>query len=88
MDMRTKEGRESARPVDKKAVLDLMPKLFFVEDFGMGRYRVGRTDWPGDVFELVPRAEFDAFRRIYQKLNMPLLIVNDDDSMEPAPTLD
>jgi len=56
-----------------QAVLDEMPKVYFVEDLGMGRYRVGRTDWPGDTFNLVPAKDFEVFRRVYEGLCMPLL---------------
>ena len=79
IDRRSKRGRELAERLNRQTILDNMPKLYFVEDFGMGRYRVGRTDWPGDMFELIPIAEFDAFRKIYQALNMPLLDKTTDD---------
>lgn len=79
LDKRSKRGRELAERLNRQTILDRMPKLYFVEDFGMGRYRVGRTDWPGDTFNLIPRKEFDAFRKIYEGLNMPLLDKTHDD---------
>lgn len=87
IDQRSTRGKELAARLNKETILEYMPKLYFVEDFGMGRYRVGRTDWPGDVFELVPRKEFDVFRKIYQSLNMPLLVVNDDNTMTQADSI-
>lgn len=79
MDKRTKRGKELAARLNKETILEQMPKLYFVEDFGMNRYRVGRTDWAGDMFECIPRAEFDAFRKIYEKMNMPLLDLTHED---------
>lgn len=54
-------------------VLRDMPKLYFVRDDYNGDYRVGRTDWPGDTFNIVSRAEFETFRKVYEALNMPLI---------------
>ena len=79
LDRRIKRGKELADRMNAKTILDHMPKLYYVKDFGMDRYRVGRTDWPGDTFELIPRAEFDAFRKIYERLSMPLLDLTDED---------
>jgi hypothetical protein len=73
LDRRSKRGRELAERLNKHTILDQMPKLYFVEDAYNGGYRVGRTDWPGDVFNLVPKAEFDTFRKVYEGLNMPLI---------------
>lgn len=82
-DRRTTRGRELANRLNRETVLARMPKLYYVEDFSMDRYRVGRTDWAGDVFECIPRAEFEAFKTIYERLNMPLLdLTNDDDGSE------
>lgn len=79
LDRRTKRRKELADRMNAQTIQDRMPKLYYVEDFGMDRYRVGRTDWPGDTFELIPRAEFDAFRKIYASLSMPLIDLTDED---------
>lgn len=71
LDKRTKRGRELAERLNRQTILDNMPKVYFVADGE--RYRVGRTDWPGDVFNLVEVGDFDVFRRVYSDLNMPLL---------------
>lgn len=73
IDKRSKRGRELAQRLNKQTILDQMPKVYFVEDLGMKRYRVGRTDWPDDVFELIPAEEFKVFRKVYEQLQMPLL---------------
>lgn len=75
-----KRGEAIAQRLNRETVLEHMPKVYFVEDLGVGRYRVGRTDWPGDCFNLVPRAEFDIFRRVYEELNMPLLDMTHEDA--------
>jgi hypothetical protein len=60
-----------------------MPKLWFVEDSANGGYRVGRTDWAGDAFEIISKAEFDSFLNIYKRLSMPVFdLTNDDDGQE------
>lgn len=71
-DMRSKRGRELAARINKQTVLDNMPKLYYVEDLYNGGYRVGRTDWPGDAFNIVTKFEFDIFLRIYNGLSMPI----------------
>jgi hypothetical protein len=64
-------------------VLRDMPKVYFVEDSYNGGYRVGRTDWPGDVFNIVPKDQFDTFLKIYKALNMPVIdLTYDDDGSE------
>jgi hypothetical protein len=35
-------------------------RVYFIEDFAFDRYRVWRTDCPGDQFDLVPRNEVEA----------------------------
>jgi hypothetical protein len=55
------------------------PKIYFVKDSGFGRYRIGRSDWPGDCFTVVPTPDFETFQRIYQSLGMPLVDLTDDD---------
>lgn len=83
VDGRTTRGKELAARINKQTVLDNMPKLYFVADLGMGRYRVGRTDWSGDTFNLVPKKEFETFRKVYEAMNMPLIdLTNDDDCSE------
>jgi hypothetical protein len=84
LDKRTKAGKALAERLNKETVLKNMPKLYFVEDLGMGRYRVGRTDWPGDAFQLIPKDEFEIFRKVYEQLSMPLydLTHDDDRSLE------
>lgn len=82
VDRRSTRGRELADRLNRETVLNKMPKLYFVEDFGMDRYRVGRTDWPGDVFNCIPRSEFDTFRKIYEALSMPLIDLTHDDGTE------
>lgn len=83
VDMRSKRGKELAARINKQTVLDNMPKLYFVEDLSMDRYRVGRTDWPGDTFNLVPAKDFEVFRKVYESMNMPLIDLSyDDDGSE------
>lgn len=77
LDARTLRGKALANRLNMQTVFDKMPKLYYVADLQMGRYRVGRTDWPGDVFELVPQAEFVVFKEVYSKLNMPLINLDD-----------
>lgn len=78
LDRRTKRGRELADRLNKQTILNNMPKVYFVEDLGGARYRVGRTDWPGDAFNIVPAEDFETFRRVYEGLNMPLLDKTND----------
>jgi hypothetical protein len=86
IDGRTREGREArgialASRLNKETVLECMPKLYYVEDGD--RVRLGRTDWAGDVFNLVPKSEFAVFKRIYEEINMPLIDLTwDDDGAE------
>jgi hypothetical protein len=80
IDRRTTRGRELAARLNKQTILDKMPKVFFVKDEYNNGYRVGRTDWPGDFFNVVPAAEFETFRKVYEALSMPLLDkTNDED---------
>lgn len=71
--------RERKRAEHMKTVLEDMPKLYFVEDQHNGGFRVGRTDWAGDQFNIVPKAEFETFRKVYEALNMPLLDATHDE---------
>lgn len=73
LDKRTNRGRELAARLNKQTILDSMPRVYFVEDEYNGGYRVGRTDWPGDAFNIVPKAEFETFRKVYEALSMSLL---------------
>lgn len=73
IDKRNKRGRELAERLNKQTILDNMPKVYFVEDAYNGGYRVGRTDWPGDVFNIVPKADFETFRKVYEGVDMPLI---------------
>lgn len=78
MDKRTKRGRELAQRLNYQTILDRMPKLYFVEDGD--RVRLGRTDWPGDAFNVFPASEFAIFRSIYERMSMPLRdATNDED---------
>lgn len=76
--LKANRGGELARRLNQQTVLEQMPKVYFVEDLG-GRYRVGRTDWPGDAFNLVSEKDFEIFRKVYQELNMPLLDLTNED---------
>jgi hypothetical protein len=67
------------KDVIDQIVKDHAPKVYFVEDAYNGGYRVGRTDWPGDAFNIVPKAEFEAFRKVYEGLSMPLEDKTHDD---------
>lgn len=81
VDRRTQRGRELAARINRQTVIDNMPKLYYVEDGD--RVRLGRTDWAGDVFNLVPKSEFAVFKRIYEEINMPLIdLTGDDDGSE------
>lgn len=73
IDKRTKRGRELAQRLNQQTILDNMPKLYYVEDPHNGGYRVGRTDWPGDVFNIVSKAEFDCVLKVLNGLNYPVL---------------
>lgn len=77
IDKRTQRGRELAARLNRQTVLDQMPKIYFVSDPSYSRYRVGRTDWPGDVFNLVSEEDFQVFKKVYQALLMPLLDYTD-----------
>ena len=72
-DKRSPSGRRLTARLSRKTILEKMPKLYFVQDDSNKGYRVGRTDWPGDTFNIVPRAEFETFRKVYEGLDMPLL---------------
>lgn len=76
-DKRSKRGRELAARLNRETILEQMPKLYFVLDGS--RVRIGRTDWPGDYFNIVPSKDFEVFKLIYEGLNMPLLDKTDDD---------
>jgi hypothetical protein len=78
---KTKIGTDLGRIVRQHMdnVLRDMPKVYFVKDEHAHRYRVGRTDWPGDVFNLVEWKDFETFRKVYESLNMPLVDLTDDD---------
>ena len=78
-DRRTTRGRELAARMNRQTILDEMPKIYYVEDPYNWGYRVGRTDWPGDAFFMVPKAEFDTFKKVYAMLSMPLLDKTDED---------
>jgi hypothetical protein len=73
IDKRSKRGRELAQRLNQQTILDNMPKLYYVEDSYNGGYRVGRTDWAGDVFNIVPKAEFDIVLKVLNGLNYPIL---------------
>lgn len=79
LDKRTKRGRELADRLNKQTILDRMPKLYYVNDSFHDCVRIGRTDWPGDAFEIVPNEDFTIFKRIYDRLNMPFPCKDDDD---------
>lgn len=79
-DLRTNRGKALADRLNKETVSRMMPKLYFVADLSMDRYRVGRTDWPGDAFQLIPKDEFETFKKVYEQLSMPLFDLTDDDN--------
>lgn len=78
LDKRTRRGRELAQRLNKQTILNEMPKVYFVKDEYNEGYRVGRTDWPGDAFNIVPEAEFEVFRKVYERLSMPLIDKTND----------
>jgi hypothetical protein len=83
IDRRTKRGKELAERLNRETVLAQMPKLYYVADLSVDRYRVGRTDWPGDAFQCVPKDEFETFLKVYKSLSMPIYdLSNDDDETE------
>ena len=59
--------RRSLKPMQNQ------PKIYYVEDPHRDAYRVGRSDWPGDSFNIIPRKDFLVFRRIYEGLGMELV---------------
>lgn len=73
IDKRTNRGRELAERLNKQTILDNMPKIYFVEDLYHGGYRVGRTDWAPDQFEIIPLNRFEIFKEIMDMLAYPLL---------------
>lgn len=76
-------GEALAKRLNKETILEKMPKIYFVEDSYNGGYRVGRTDWAGDWFIIVSKADFDMFLTIYKGLNMPIIdLTHDDDGSE------
>ena len=77
IDLRTNRGKELAARLNKETILEQMPKIYYVEDAYNGGYRVGRTDWPGDVFNLVPKADFETFRKVYEGLNFKVVDADD-----------
>lgn len=79
----TTRGKALAERLNKETILEMMPKIYFVETYN-GEYRVGRTDWACDVFEIVPKDKFDEFIAFYKvKMGMPLLdLTHDDDGSE------
>jgi len=79
IDKRTLRGRELAERMNRATILEQMPKVYFVVDEYHEGYRVGRTDWPHDTFNLVPKADFEVFRKVYEALNMPLLDKTDEE---------
>lgn len=78
IDKRTKRGRELAQRLNQQTILNNMPKVYFVEDPYNEGYRVGRTDWPSDQFNIVSKVEFEAFRKVYEGINMPLIDATND----------
>lgn len=80
IDRRSQRGRELAARLNKQTVLDNMPKLYYVEDGD--RVRLGRTDWPGDAFNIIPADEWEVFQRIYTAMSMPLIDLTHDEGDE------
>lgn len=76
-DKRSKRGRELAARLNRETILEQMPKVYFVLDGS--RVRIGRTDWAGDMFDIIHMDDFATFRKVYEGLNMPLLDKTDDD---------
>ena len=73
IDRRTKEGRKiDSSQHTREMILQEMPRLYYVEDQYNGGYRVGRSDWAGDQFNLVPKAEFDIFLKVLNGLSYPI----------------
>ncbi len=71
VDKRTKRGKELAARLNKEFIWERMPKIYYVLDGD--RVRVGRTDYPGDTFDVWPTVEFDIFKKIYEKTSLPLI---------------
>lgn len=70
---RTKRGRELAERINQQTILERMPKIYFVFDEYRNACLVGRTDWPGDRFNIIRTVEFATFCRIYEGLGFTIL---------------
>ncbi len=78
IDKRTKRGKELAARLNRELILERMPKIYYVLDGN--RVRVGRTDYPGDTFDIWPLSEFNIFKKIYERTGLPLIdATNDED---------
>lgn len=45
------------------------PTIYFVRS--SDNVRVGRSDWPGDAFNVVAKDKFDHFLEVWNGLNLP-----------------
>lgn len=79
IDRRTKRGKELAERLNKETVEAMTPKIYWCEHEigGENRIRIGRTDWPGDAFNIISAKEFETFRNIYQGLGFKLIHADD-----------
>ena len=72
MKFKSKEVRKAEKLMAKKLeIYRAMPKIYYVRD--RDRYRIGRTDWPGDVFDTISAEEFKTFEWIYTRLQCILV---------------
>jgi hypothetical protein len=72
IDHRSTRGHKLATRLNRQTILSQMPKIYFVKDSYASNYRVGRSDNPGDCFEIVQTADFDSFRKVYEALGFTL----------------
>lgn len=52
--------------------------IWFLFDEYAAKYRVGRSDWPGDVFEMLQPEEFAKIEWTCEKLGIKLVDVSGD----------
>jgi hypothetical protein len=72
IDKRSRQGKALAERMNQQTILKKMPRIYYVEDPYNGGYRVGRSDWAGDQFNIVPKEEFLTFKKVLEDLQYPL----------------
>ena len=52
--------------------------IWYLWDGYAGKYRVGRSDWPGDTFDMLTREEFEERKAAAALLSIPVKEVEED----------